>query len=83
MERRPGIIGTAKTIAKDVKGVVSEAKKYTSDMQKGEVGGGNWSTNLFDTLGTSVYESLPLSELSLGLISLSTVILALVLKQSQ
>jgi len=58
MERRPGIIGAAKTIAKDVKGVVSEAKKYTSDMQTGEVGGGSWSTNLFDTLGTSVYEGI-------------------------
>ena len=58
MERRPGIIGTAKTIAKDVQKIGKEFQDYTTTMQTGDVGSGSYSHNLYDTLGQNVGDAL-------------------------
>ena len=58
MERRPGLIGTTKTIAKDVQKFGKEVKDVTSTIQKGDLAGGNWNTNLMDMIGSSIYEGI-------------------------
>ena len=58
MERRPGIIGTAKTIAKDAQKIGKEFQDYTTTMQTGNVGPGSYHTNLYDTLGQNVGDAL-------------------------
>tara|TARA_R100000152_G_C6704179_1_gene133065 strand:+ start:289 stop:651 length:363 start_codon:yes stop_codon:yes gene_type:complete len=71
-ERRPGIIGTAKTIAKDVQKFGKEVQDFTTTMQTGEVGSGSWNTNLMDTLGSSVYEGI-IGKQSVGSIGKSAI----------
>ena len=58
MERRPGLIGIAKTIAKDVQKFGKEFQDYTTTMQSGDIGTGSYSHNLYDTLGHNVADAL-------------------------
>ena len=57
-ERRPGIIGTAKTIAKDVQKFGKEVQDVTTTMSTGNLGSGSWDTNLYEMLGKNVGDAL-------------------------
>ena len=71
-ERRPGIIGKAKSVARDAQSFKQEVQDFTTNIQSGDIGAGSWNTNLMDTLGSSVYEGI-IGKQSVGSIGKSAI----------
>ena len=57
-ERRPGIIGKAKSVARDAQSFKQEVQDFTTNIQSGDIGAGSWNTNLYEMLGQNVGDAL-------------------------